>query len=71
MKRIPVESSDLASVGYDSKNSVLEIEFKSGGIYQYSGVPQPVYDDLMNAASKGKYFHQYIKNSRYPYSKIR
>lgn len=71
MKRIPVESSSLSSVGYDSENAILEIEFKSGGIYQYSGVPQDVYDGLMNAESKGKYFHQYIKNSGYPYSKVR
>ena len=71
MKRIPVESSSLSSVGYDSENAILEIEFKSGGIYQYSGVPQDVYDSLMNAESKGKYFHQHIKNSGYPYSKVR
>ena len=71
MERFPVESSNLASVGYDPESAVLEIEFKSGGIYEYSGVPQSVYDDLMNAASKGKYFHRYIKNSGYPYSKIR
>jgi len=70
MERIPVESSNLSSVGYNSESAVLEIEFKSGGIYQYSGVPQDVYDGLINAASKGKYFHRYIKNSGYPYSKV-
>lgn len=31
MNREAVESSNLASVGYDSVNSVLEIEFHSGG----------------------------------------
>ncbi len=71
MERIPVESSDLASVWYDPETAVLEIEFKNRGIYKYSGVPQSVYDGLMNAASKGKYFHRYIKNSGYPCSKIR
>jgi hypothetical protein len=71
MERIPVESSNLASVGYDPESAVLEVEFKSGGIYEYSGVPQSVYDGLINAESKGKYFHQYIKNTGYPYSKIR
>lgn len=71
MERLPVESSNLASVGYDPESAVLEIEFKSGGIYEYSGVPQSVYDGLINAESKGKYFHRYIKNSEYPYSKIR
>ena len=71
MERIPVESSNLASVRYDPKSAVLDIEFKIGGIYEYSGVHKSVYDGLMNAVSKGKYFHQHIKNSVYPYSKIR
>ena len=68
---IQVELNDLASLDYDSKSTVLEIEFKSGRVYKYSGVSQDVYDGLMNAESKGKYFHQYIKNSGYPYSKVR
>lgn len=70
MERIIVESSDLASVGYDSVTTTLEIEFHSGGIYQYSGVPQDVHQGLMNAASKGSYFHQNIKNAGYPYTKV-
>lgn len=63
MNRIPVESSNLSSVGYDPKTRVLEIEFHSGGVYQYSGVPQSEYEALMNAPSKGSYFAHNIKNS--------
>ncbi len=69
MERIPVQSSDLKSVGYDVLTQVLEIEFNSGGIYQYFGVPQAVYDGLMSAPSHGKYFHAYIKD-KYPSSRI-
>jgi hypothetical protein len=43
MQRIPVSSTDLRSVGYAPESSVLEIEFNSGGIYQYSRVPASVY----------------------------
>jgi len=64
MERIPVESSNLASVGYDSVTSTLEIEFLGGGIYQYFAVPQEIYDGLMNAASKGSYLHHNIKKGR-------
>jgi len=39
MKRQPVESSNLASVGYDAARQILEIEFNHGGIYQYYDVP--------------------------------
>ncbi len=70
MNRVPVQSSDLASVGYDLASSILEIEFHSGGIYQYFGVPQYIYEGLMSAGSKGTYFHQNIKNAGYSYSKI-
>ena len=71
MERIPVQSSNLASVGYDATSSTLEIEFHSGGIYQYDGVPKEIYDGLLSADSKGKYFHRNIKNAGYPYTKIR
>lgn len=70
MERIPVRSTDLRSVGYDSVNQLLEIEFHSGGIYQYRGVPPATYESLMNAISHGKYFHAYIKDF-FPYYKMR
>lgn len=69
MKRQSVESSNLASVGYDKDNELLEIEFKHGGIYQYFGVPIEVYKELMNADSHGKYFAANIKND-YDYHKL-
>jgi len=70
MNRTSVVSSDLRSVGYDSKNEVLEIEFNSGGVYQYSNVPETVYSQLMSAPSHGEFFHAHIKNV-YPYRKVR
>lgn len=60
-KRIKVESNYLRSVGYDSLNQVLEIEFQRGEVYQYLDVPITVYTDLMNAPSHGKYFNTNIK----------
>lgn len=61
MIRKPVVSSNIHSIGYDNESQVLEIEFHSGGIYQYYSVPRTVYQDLMNAVSHGKYFHAHIK----------
>jgi hypothetical protein len=69
MERTSVSSSNLCSVGYDPDSQTLEIEFNHGGVYQYSGVPEGEYQGLMNAGSKGQYFHANIK-SRYPYSKL-
>jgi len=69
MQRIPVTSSDLSSVGYDPISQTLEIQFNSGGIYQYSDVPANVYEGLMSASSHGKYFHAHIRTS-YLYKKL-
>lgn len=69
MFRQPVTSSNIRSIGYDAEAHVLEIEFHSGGLYQYFEVPQPVYDGLMAASSHGSFFHRYVRD-RYRYKKI-
>lgn len=61
MERESVSSSSLRSVGYDESINLLEIEFCSNRIYQYSNVPVHIYCDLMRATSKGKYFHAHIR----------
>ena len=42
MIRKSVTSSDIRSIGYDDETRILEIEFHSGGIYQYYSVPRAV-----------------------------
>jgi hypothetical protein len=69
MERTAVSSSTIHSVGYDAETQTLEIEFHSGGIYQYAGVPPSEHEALMGAASHGKYFSACIKG-RYQYSKL-
>jgi hypothetical protein len=68
-KRIVVESEYLRSVGYDSSNQILEIEFQKGEIYHYKDVPATVYAGLMTAPSHGKYFNANIKDI-YHYHRI-
>jgi len=70
MERQSVESSNLASIGYDAENEILEVEFNHGGIYQYFDVPENVYDELMNADSHGQYFGRNIKKAGYQFQKI-
>jgi len=69
MERQNVSSSNLASIGYDAQNEILEVEFKHGGVYQYFDVPENIYDELMNASSHGVYFSANIRND-YEYSKL-
>lgn len=61
MKRKPVSSSNIVSVGYDDKKLTLEVEFSGGGVYTYSGVPKKTYDGLMKAESVGSFFHKNVK----------
>lgn len=61
MERKAVRSTNIASVGYDAGTKTLEIEFKSGGVYQYAGVPEKRYESLMKASAIGSYFHREIK----------
>ncbi len=69
MKRIRVISSDIASIGYDYENCILEIEFNSQSLYRYFNVPKSIYEELMHADSHGKYFHRNIRDI-YPTQKI-
>ena len=61
MLRESVASSNIESIGYNVVNQELEVEFKSGGIYNYHGVPQDVWADLMAAESKGRFLAANIK----------
>ena len=47
----------------------LEIAFHSGGTYQYFDVPELEFEGLMQASSKGQYFHANIKDN-YRYGKL-
>lgn len=69
MKRDPVSSSNIASVGYDAPSETLEIEFVNGSVYQYYNVPQSTYDAFIAAPSAGRFFAYQIKNA-FPYSRV-
>lgn len=69
MPRIDLNSTGLEAATYQDQLALLELEFRSGAIYQYFGVPAQTYQELLLAESKGAYFHYHIRN-RFPYAKI-
>lgn len=69
--RIPVESSNIASIGHNPYTGTMEVEFVNGRVYQYSKVPRQVYKDFLDADSHGKYFDREIKKSDYEYEMVR
>ena len=62
MQRTAVDSTTMLSVGYDSRQQILEVEFTSGAVYQYLEVPVAVFERLMGAESKGRYFNEEIRD---------
>ena len=67
IKRKEVDSSNLKSIGY--KEGILIVEFKNKNIYAYMGVSSELYNSLMKAESKGKYFNEKIRD-KIEYTKI-
>ena len=56
-----VDSTSLRTVGYDAERQLLQVEFHNRSIYQYFEVPATVYQELMQAPSKGAYFNKSIR----------
>ena len=70
MKMISADSTTLRAVGYDAERQLLQIEFQNRSIYQYFEVPPTVYEELMEAQSKGAYFNRIIR-PRFDHSRVK
>ena len=62
MLRQVVQSSSLRSIGYDRSTHTLEVEFRSGGVYRYNGVPDTIWSELRRSESKGKFFLEHVRD---------
>ena len=69
MDRTPVVSSNIASVGYETEASILEVEFKNGNLYRFTRVPSAIALGLIEAESCGSYFNRNIKD-RFPFERL-
>ena len=69
MKITAVESSTLATVGYDESNSLLQLKFHSRAVYHYFAVPAAAHEALLAATSKGGYFNRAIRG-RYQFVRV-
>ena len=65
----PVQSSNVASVGYDDATQTVFVQFLNVTIYIYKGVPKFEFENLRTAPSVGSYLHRNFKNV-YPYERI-
>jgi hypothetical protein len=69
MRRIPVRSIVLRSIGYDPVTRTLEAEFRTGRVYRYFGVPIELFLSCLAARSKGRFFNIAVRDF-YPYREV-
>lgn len=63
MKRLPVKSSSVKSVGYNRSELILEVEFNKGNIYHYFKVYPDDVIALLFGNSIGSYLmREIVKN---------
>jgi lysyl-tRNA synthetase class 2 len=61
---IPVNSSAIRAIDHDGRT--LFVQFHSGDlIYCFPGVPYAVFQQFLQAPSKGAFYHEFIRG-RYP-----
>jgi hypothetical protein len=68
MQRIAVESSNVASIGFE--DTTMEVEFTNGGVYQYFNVDEAVFQGMLVSNSKGKFLNNHIKD-KYLFRKVK
>jgi len=60
---VPVESKQVAAIGYDPFACILAVRFKhgAGAIYHYPGVSAETFNEFVTAESIGRFFAERIK----------
>lgn len=61
MRMTPVDSSAIASAGYDAGRRLLRLEYRNGRIYDYLNVSPEIYEDVLNADSAGEFVNLEVK----------
>lgn len=71
MRREPVDSEAIRSIGYDPVRRVQQVQFSSGAIYDYLDVPGEVHLEVMQADSVGEAFSRCVRNAGFEYRLVR
>lgn len=62
MVMVPVESSNIETVGHDPATKTLHVKFKNGSTYEFQNVSAEKHQQLMSSESKGKHFMTHIRH---------
>lgn len=64
-------TNSLAFLSFDKLTNELEITFSNGSVYLYSGIPEDLVLELMNAEKPGQVFSSMIKKGTWNYIRIK
>ncbi|MCB0725357.1 MAG: KTSC domain-containing protein [Ignavibacteriae bacterium] len=70
IEMIDVRSSTIRSIGYDYVEEILVVEFKNRSIYEYYNVSEMIFQNFLDARSKGTYLGKHIRD-KYKYKRIK
>lgn len=71
VERIPVNSSNVRSIGYNGRRRHLVIEYHNGRIYVYKGVEKRILVRILESDSKGQAVWKYIRGWGIKYERLR
>ena len=61
MRMIPIDSTAISGVGYDSGQHILRLQYVNGRIYDYFELPSKIYEQLLKADSAGEFVNLEVK----------
>jgi len=65
MERLPIDSTQISSMGYNPLTGNLEIQFRKGAkVGQYHGVSPDEWQLLQESESKGQFLNRVIKPTK-------
>jgi hypothetical protein len=70
IERKPIRRGGIRSAGYDASARVLEIEFDSGSVLQYSGVGAEIARRFLASSAPASYYKDNIEEE-FPSKRLR
>ena len=62
-------STTLASAFYNGSAQELHLDFRDGSRYLYSGVTPDLFERLLTAESKGRFFNEHVRGC-FPFRRL-
>jgi|ASRM01.1.fsa_nt_gi hypothetical protein len=62
MERTEVVAGDVAAIGYEPLDEILEIEFNNLCVFNFFEVPNNIHEEFITSEDHDHYFESFIEN---------